>query len=134
MKLARRFLATGCSILIAGCGPSESDFKEFSSYKSPDGSYTVVIDYAHSRFAYGPETVRVFVNPRGSRARNHIVTTKISNDGGIAAENIKAVWKGNYIIEFCMSGVEQEDNIITINLQEHSYLEVREKCADLPGD
>jgi hypothetical protein len=71
----------------------------------------------------------VFVTPKGSRARNHIVTTKISNDGGITAENIKAEWKEKNKIKFCLSGVEQEDSVLVINLQEHSYSEVKEKCV-----
>ena len=128
MKLANKFLALGFTVFITGCGPSDSDFKEFSTYESPDGNYTVVVDYAHSRFAFGPETIRVFVTPKGSRARNHIVTTKISNDGGITADNIKAEWKEKYIIKFCMTGVEQEDSVLVINLQEHSYSEVKKMC------
>ena len=122
-------MALGIAVVTAGCGPSDSEFIEFSTYESPDGDYTVVVDYAHSMFAFGPETVRVFVTPRGSRARNHIVTTKISNDGGITADNIRAEWKDKNTIEFCMSGVEQEDSVLTINLPEHRYSEVEKKCA-----
>ena len=134
VKLAGNLLALGFAAAASGCGPSDSEFIEFSTYRSPDGDYTVVVDYAHSMFAFGPETVRVFVMPRGSRARNHIVTTKISNDGGITAENIKAQWKDKNTIEFCMSGVEQEDSVLIINLHEHSYSEVKKKCAGSPGN
>jgi hypothetical protein len=76
----------------------------------------------------------VFVTPKGSRARNHIVTTKISNDGGITTENIEAEWKGKNTIKFCMTGVEQEDSVLIINLQEHSYSEAKEKCANSLGN
>lgn len=123
----------GLTVIIAGCGPSDSDFKEFSKYESPDGKYTVTVDYAHSRFAFGPETIRVFVTPKGSRARNHIVTTKISNDGGKTAENIKAEWTRENQIRLCLSGVEQEDSVLEINLPEHSFSEVKEKCAASPN-
>jgi len=129
LKLSNKFLALGFTAFITGCGPSDADFMEFSTYESPDGNFTVVVDYAHSRFAFGPETIRVFVTPKGSRARNHIVTTKISNDGGITAENIEAEWKEKNKIRFCLSGVEQEDSVLVINLQEHSYSEVKEKCT-----
>jgi len=133
LKLANKFLALGLTVVFSGCGPSDSDFKEFSTYESPDGKYTVTIDYAHSRLAYGPETIRVFVTPQGSRARNHVVTTKISNDGGITAENIRSEWTGRYQIKFCLSGVEQEDSVLEINLLEHSFSEGKEKCANSPN-
>ena len=133
LKIVKKFSALGFTVVFTGCGPSDSDFKEFSTYKSPDGNYTVVVDYAHSKFAFGPETIRVFVMPEGSRARNHIVTTKISNDGGISAENIKAEWVGKYQIKFCLSGVEQDDSVLEINIPEHSFSEVKEKCANLPN-
>ncbi len=132
MTLANKYLALGLTVVTSGCGPSDSDFKEFSTYESPDGKYTVLIDYAHSSFAFGPETIRVFVMPKGSRTRNHIVTTKISNDGGITAENIRAEWTGNDQIKFCLSGVEQEDSVLEINLPERSFSEVKEKCANSP--
>lgn len=130
MKLANKYLALGLTVVIVGCGPSESEFKAFSNYESPDGKYTVSIDYAHSRFAFGPETIRVFVTAKGSLVRNHIVTTKISNDGGITAKNIRAEWTGNDRIRFCLSGVEQEDSVLEINLPELSFSEVTEECAN----
>ena len=124
------FLALGFTVAVSGCGPSDSEFKAFSTYESPGGDYTVSIDYAHSRFAFGPETIRVFVIPKGSQARNHIVTTTISNDGGITADNIKARWTGKYQIKFCLSGVEQEDRVLEIDIPEHSFSEVKEKCVN----
>ena len=129
MKLTNKILVPVITVLITGCGPSDSDFMEFSSYESPDGNYTVVVDYAHSSFAFGPETIRVFVTPKASKARNHIVTTKISNDGGITAENIKAEWVQSDIIKFCMTGVEQDDRVLEINLQTFSYSEVNDSCV-----
>ena len=124
-----RFVLLGTAVFIAACGPSDSDFKEFSTYESPDGSNTIVVDYAHSIFAFGPETIRVFVIRKGSQDRNHIVTTKVSNDGGITAKNIKAEWAQESVIKFCLSGVEQEDSVLVIDLRDLSYSEIEEKCA-----
>jgi len=119
----------GIAVFVTACGPSESDFKEFSTYESPDGGNTIIIDYAHSMFAFGPETIRVFVVRKGDQARSHVVTTKISNDGGITDKNIKAEWKQESVVEFCLTGVEQEDSVLIINLRDLSYTENEEKCA-----
>lgn len=79
-------------VFTTACGPSDSDFSEFSTYRSPDGSYYVIIDSAHSKLAFGPETIRVYVVEKDKRVRNYIVTTKIANDGGgISETNVKAV-------------------------------------------
>jgi hypothetical protein len=125
----KRSVLLGTAVFIAACGPSDSDFKEFSTYESPDGSNTIVVDYAHSIFAFGPETIRVFVIRKGGQDRNHIVTTKVSNDGGITAKNIKAEWAQENQIKFCLSGVEQEDSVLVIDLRDLSYSEIEEKCA-----
>ena len=125
----KRFVLLGTAVVIAACGPSDSDFKEFSTYESPDGSNTIVVDYAHSIFAFGPETIRVFVIRKGGQDRNHIVTTKVSNDGGITAKNIKVEWAQENVIKFCLSGVEQEDSVLVIDLRDLSYSEIEEKCA-----
>ena len=125
----KRFVLLGTAVFIAACGPSDSDFKVFSTYESPDGSNTIVVDYAHSIFAFGPETIRVFVIRKGGQDRNHIVTTKVSNDGGITAKNIKAEWAQENVIKFCLSGVEQEDSVLVIDLRDLSYSEIEEKCA-----
>jgi len=119
----------GIAVFVTACGPSESDFKEFSTYKSPGGGNTIIIDYAHSMFAFGPETIRVFVVRKGGQTRSHVVTTKISNDGGITDKNIKAEWKQENVVEFCLSGVEQKDSILIINLRDLSYTENEEKCT-----
>ena len=118
------------TFFLTACGPSDSDFTEFSTYKSPDGSYFVIIDSAHSKLAFGPETIRVHVVEKDKRVRNHVVTTKIANDGGgISNSNVKAKWVHTKVIQFCLSGVEQEDNILEINVQKLSHTEVYKNCS-----
>ena len=118
------------TLFLTACGPSDSDFTEFSTYKSPDGSYFVIIDSAHSKLAFGPETIRVHVVEKDKRVRNHVVTTKIANDGGgINNSNVKAKWVHTKVIQFCLSGVEQEDNILEINVQKLSHTEVYKNCS-----
>ena len=118
------------TLFLTACGPSDSDFTEFSTYKSPDGSYFVIIDSAHSKLAFGPETIRVHVVEKDKRVRNHVLTTKIANDGGgISNSNVKAKWVHTKVIQFCLSGVEQEDNILEINVQKLSHTEVYKNCS-----
>lgn len=117
------------TFLVSACGPSDSDFKAFATYRSPDGKYTVTIDSAHSVLAYGPDTIRVYVSATGSRVRNHIVTTKISNDGGIGPANISAEWTQRWTIKFCLNGVEQEDSVLEIDIRKLSHTERQEKCS-----
>lgn len=117
-------------LFSTACGPSDSDFTEFSTYKSPDGSYFVIIDSARSKLAFGPETIRVHVVKKDKRVRNHVVTTKIANDGGgISDSNVKAKWVQADVIQFCLSGVEQEDNILEINVRKMSHTEENINCS-----
>ena len=120
---------TGIALLSSACGPSDSDFSEFSTYKSPDSQYSVIIDSAHSRLAFGPETIRVYVGTKDKPERKHVITTKIANDGGgISNSNIKANWIHPDVIQLCLSGVEQEDRILEINLRNLSHTQVSKKC------
>lgn len=120
----------GISLFSIACGPSESDFTEFTTYKSPDGSYFVIIDSAHSKLAFGPETIRMYVVKKDNRERNHIVSTKIANDGGgINDSNVRVQWTQSDVIKFCLSGVEQKDRVLEINVRKLSYTEKEENCS-----
>ena len=120
----------GTALLLSACGPSDSDFSEFSTSESPDGKFYVIIDSAHSTLAFGPETIRVYVIAKDKRVRNHVVTTKIANDGGgISNSNVKVKWVQVDVIQFCLSGVEQEDNVLEINVRKLSYTEANKNCS-----
>jgi hypothetical protein len=118
------------AIFATACGPADSDFNEFSTYKSPDGQYFVIVDSARSALAFGPETIRVYVVEKEKRVRNHIVTTKIANDGGgISNANVKVTWIQSDTIKFCLTGVEQEDSVLEINLRTFSHTETKKNCS-----
>ena len=130
--LSGRLIAVvlGLVLSTSACGPSTSDFSEYSTFESPDGKHTVVIDSAHSRLAFGPETIRVYVVAKDTGERNHIVTTTISNDGaGISDANVKATWIQTDVIQFCLSGVEQEDAILEIDIRKLSHTEASKNCS-----
>ena len=120
----------GTALFASACGPSDSDFSEFSTFGSPDGKYYVIIDSAHSKLAFGPETIRVYVVAKDKRVRNHVATTKIANDGGgINDSNVKSKWIQPDVIQFCLSGAEQEDIVLEINIRTLSNSEVKGSCS-----
>jgi hypothetical protein len=130
--LSARLIAfvLGTALFASACGPSDSDFSEFSTFASPDGKYYVIIDSAHSKLAFGPETIRVYVVAKDKRVRNHVTTTKIANDGGGSNEtNVKSKWIQPDVIQFCLSGVEQEDIVLEINMRTLSHSEVKGNCS-----
>jgi hypothetical protein len=131
-NLSSRLIAVffGMTLLSAACGPSDSDFTEFSAYRSADGKYLVIVDSAHSKLAFGAETIRVHVVDKHKQQRHHIVTTKIANDGARMTEsNIGAAWTGPDTIRFCLAGAEQQDSILKIDLAARSYTEENGSCS-----
>ena len=127
----RGFTSAFITVLaVTACGPSDADFREFASYPSPRGSLNVIVDSAHSPLPFGPETIRIYVNPGGSQARNHVLTTKIANDGGgVSSTNVQVKWLAEDKIQFCLSGDEQQDKIIEINLLNLRFSEVSQPCS-----
>jgi hypothetical protein len=118
------------AICATACGPSDADFSELAAYESPDGARTVIVHSAHSVMAYGPEVIRVYVSDGDRRERTHVVTTKIANDGvGISRENLGVEWVRSDVVKFCLTGVEQEDRILEINIETFSNREWLEKCS-----
>jgi hypothetical protein len=90
----------------------------------------LIIDSAHSVLAFGPETIKVYVVEKDTRVRKHIVTTKIANDGGgISSSNVKAEWMQPEVIKLCLTGVEQEDSVLKINLRTFSHIAGKENCS-----
>lgn len=116
-------------LFSSACGPSDSDFSDYSTFVSPDDKYNVIIDSAHSKLAFGPETIRVFVVGKDKGVRSHIVTMKIANDGGgISEENVKAIWIQPEILQLCLSGAEQDDSALEINVRSLSHTKENIKC------
>ncbi len=124
-----------CIMCLSGCGPSDANFSVFSTIQDQSGQHTVIIESAHSILANGPETIRVYVKSLGTGKLEHIVTTKIANDGGeISSTNIRSEWKNSNTLSLCLSGVEQEDRVLDIYVRTLSYSETVEKCANFIPD
>lgn len=129
MRIRIMAFVLGIASYATGCGPSDADFSEFSTYETPDGKWVVVVDSAHSILAFGTETLRIYVSGVDTQARRHVVTTKIANDGaGITSANVSAEWMQTDILKFCLTGVEQQDSVLEINVRTLSYLERVEEC------
>ena len=127
----RSLIILGYITCLIGCDLSNADFSVFSTIQDQSGQDKVIIESAHSVLAYGPETIRVYVRNPNTGTRELVVTTKIANDGaGISTENIRSEWKNSRILSFCLSGVEQEDRILGINVETLFYSETIERCAN----
>jgi len=123
-------LAPGIAPLLSACGLSDSDFPEFSTFESPGDEYHVTIDSAHSRLEFGSETIRVYVVGKEERARNHVVTAKIANDGGGNSDaKAKSKWIQPDVMRLCLSGAEQEDNVLEIYIRTLSHSEAKGNCS-----
>ena len=116
-------------LIFSGCGPSESDFKEYSRYLSPDNSSVVAVSLAPAKLAYGPTSVRIKLIEEKSGNLHHIVSTKVANDGvPLSDKNISATWIDVDTLNLCLSGDEQQDEKIEIKLSTASYSSSIEEC------
>ena len=126
-----RFLA-GVLLGVAGCGPSDADYVEFDSFRSPDDKFHVVIEMApENSLAYSPEAIRVYLAGQDTNERYLLATTSLANDGSrITDENIQAEWIGAETISLCLSGAEQDDEALVIDVVTASFSVESAKCAD----
>ena len=114
-----------------GCSPSDENYRVYATLPNPVNNRLVTIEKAQSVLAYGPETIRVYVKQLNASERVHRVTTKISNDGGeVSDENIQLTWKGEYRLSLCLSGDEQDDKLLEIDVEEKSFTETTMKCKN----
>ena len=116
----------------AGCGPSDADFSEFASFNSPDMKYRVTVETAPKNgFAYSPEAVRVYLGERGVSDRKLVATASLANDGGaITDENIQTKWLDSQTVRLCLSGAEQDDEVLVINVRTASFTAESTECGD----
>lgn len=112
---------------LAGCSPPETEFATFNTYESPDGKTSITIKTAHGNLAYAPQLVHIYSPDR----KEPIARTKIANDGAsINKSNVKASWPNNFTLKLCLSGVEQNDNVLVINTKNYSYSEEKKSCNE----
>jgi len=111
-------LLGGAFMGVAGCGPADSDFVEFDSYSSPDEKYRVVIEIAPAnKLAFSPEAIRIYLVGQDTNERELVATTSLANDGGtITRENIQAEWIDSMTVRFCLSGAEQGDETLVVDV------------------
>lgn len=114
---------------LNACGPSEIDFTPHTTVQSPGGTLEAAIEVAHSKLAFGPATVRIRSRAIGVEEWRTIMTTKLANDGGaIHEQNITSGWRGDETLILCLSGAEQADTQIKVNLVSAVSSEARTQC------
>jgi len=122
----------GVFLSVTACGPSDSDFTEFDTFYSPDEKHRVVVEMApKNSFAFSPETIRFQLAEQGTSERYLLGTTSLANDGSrIMAENIRATWIDSKTVRICLSGAEQDDEAIVIDVLTASFSVESAKCAN----
>ena len=117
---------------MAACGPSDSDFAEFDTFHSPDRKHRIVIETApKNSLAFAPEAIRFYLVGQDPNERNLLTTTTLANDGsGLIDENIRAKWIDSKTVRLCLSGAEQEDEAIVIDVETALFSVESAKCAD----
>ena len=118
------------TLLSTACAPSDADFREFATYASPDGAYRVVVLAANSKLAFGPHTLKVYSVEQDNGNRVHVVTTSLANDGSrLDGSNVSVSWIRPQVIRFCLSGAEQKDTVLEIDLRTRSQDEYEQACS-----
>lgn len=122
----------GVLLGVAACGPSDSDFVEFGSFHSPDDKHRVVVEMApKNKFAFSPEAVRLYLAREDTSERYLLTTVSLSNDGSrITDENISARWIDSGTVRICLSGAEQDDEAIVIDVVTGSFFVELVNCVD----
>ena len=130
MRVFIAVLLTGIMLSIIGCGPSESEFTSFGSYQSPDKAHTLELDIARGRTVYSPVTLRVNLHATDSEDPKYMAKTKIAHDGGeITGSNIQVSWIRPDTVQLCLSGVEQEDQVLEIDVVKQSHRLLATDCS-----
>lgn len=122
----------GVLLSVAACGPSDSDYAEFDTFHSPDEKHRVIVEMApKNSLAFSPEAIRLYLAGQGTSERYLLGTTSLANDGSrITDKNIKAEWIDSKTVRLCLSGAEQDDEAIVIDVVTASFSVESAKCAD----
>ncbi len=81
--------------------------------------------------AYSPEAIRVYLAGEGAIERQLVATTSLANDGStITDENIRADWIDATLVRLCLSGAEQEDEALVIDLDTASVSVESVRCEE----
>lgn len=117
---------------VAACGPSDSDFAEFDTFRSPDQKHRVVVETApKNSMAFASEVIRLYLVGQDTNERYLLTTTTLANDGsGLIDENIQAEWVDSRTVRLCLSGAEQEDEAIVIDVETRLFSVESATCAD----
>ena len=122
----------GALLSVTACGPSDSDFAEFDTFHSPDQKHRVVVEMApENSLAFSPEAIRLYLVEQDTSERYLLGTTSLANDGSkVTNENIRSEWIDSKTVRICLSGAEQDDEAIVIDVVTASISVESARCAD----
>lgn len=124
-------VALGVGVLFWQNRNTEIEYEQFTVLDSSDGNHSLIIEIGNPSLPYGPHSVAVKVINLSS---SEVITAKnvrLANDGmAIDSSNISAHWIDIVKAGVCISGDEQTDNYLLINIQNQTIREKQEKCRE----
>ena len=126
----RQLLAIMLATLIVGCDTAELNFKRYGMYQSLAHDKVVVVELAEPLSSHAPSAVRISLVTGAAETAEQVLITEIANNGGaISSENVRAEWLGTDTFSICLSGTDQEDEKVEINVIKNSHSTSRVTCA-----
>jgi hypothetical protein len=124
-------VALGVGVLYWQTRNAETEYEQFTVLDSSDGNHSLIIEIGNPGLPYGPHSVAVKVINISS---SEVITAKnvrLANDGmTIDSGNISAHWIDIDKAGVCISGDEQRDNYLLINIQNQTVREKQGKCRE----
>jgi hypothetical protein len=79
---------------------------------------------------YGRQPIEIYVSELNNAEPQLIVATRVAHDGvGLTPSNLSAQWLKTNVIEFWLSGLqEQEETVLIVDIDQSSYIERAEAC------
>jgi len=134
MKWRHLWTLAGLILLLYGCSSPEPAFTTWATYVPPQGGTNVIVQFAPGNLPYAPVAIRIYLQKNSDLADSRLLlTTQLANDGvTLTAANIRAAWISDNRLDLCLAGYEQEDQLITINTGDATYVEKTIACSQSP--
>jgi hypothetical protein len=124
-------VALGIGVLFWQTRNAETDYEQFTVLDSSDGNHSLIIEIGNPGLPYGPHSVAVKVINISSSEVITARNVRLANDGMIIdSSNISAHWIDIDKAGVCISGDEQTDNYLLINIQNQTIRVKQEKCRE----
>ena len=86
---------------------------------------------APGALAYAPTHLEIWLAGAELPERERLLRTKIANDGvPITSDNVKDEWINRTTLRLCLSGDEQEDEVVLVRLDAREALAQAGSCVE----